>query len=71
MNKYYKPRQAYLYDEDKQDIVGRFRFQIGGKMSDGTKCWYMIDDNGDMLHDKWYSMHRIAGHMVAILEAID
>lgn len=71
MSDTYKPRQAYLYDEDKQEIVGRFKFQIGGEMSDGTKCWYMVDDNGDMIDKAWYSMHRIAGHMVAILEAID
>ena len=69
MSEFYKPRQAYLYDTDKEAIIGRYRFQIGGEMSDGTKCWYMVDDNGDIIDTPWYSMHKQkAGYMIAIEE---
>lgn len=71
MSEFYKPRQAYEYDEIKQEITGRFLYIIGGEMSDGTKCWYKCNKDGEHISEGWYSIHRIAGHMIAILEAID
>ena len=71
MSDFYRPRQAYEYDTDTQQIIGRFFFIIGGEMSDGTKCWYKCDIVGRHISEAWYSMHRIAGKMIAVLEAID
>lgn len=71
MTQFYRPMRAYEYDPDKQEIVGRFKFIIGGEMADGTKCWYKCDDDGEIIDEAWYSMARIAGRMIAILEAVD
>ena len=71
MTQFYRPMRAYEYDLDKQEIVGRFRFIIGGEMADGTKCWYKCDENGEITGEAWYSMTRIAGRMIALLEAVD
>lgn len=67
-SEFYRPRQAYEFDVDTRQIVGRFKFIIGGEMADGTKCWYKCDDNGDILGDEFYFMTRKAGHLIAILE---
>ena len=67
----YKPMRAYEYDYEKKEIVGRFLFRIGGEMADGTKCWYKVDEDGELILDKWYSMTRMWGHMIALLECVD
>lgn len=67
----YKPMRAYEFDTDTKEIVGRFLFRIGGEMSDGTKCWYKVDEDGELIEGKWYSMTRRCGHMIAILECVD
>lgn len=71
MTQFYRPMRAYEFDTDKQEIVGRFKFIIGGEMADGTKCWYKCDDEGEIIGTAWYSMTRIAGRMIALLEAVD
>ena len=72
MSDCYKPRRAYELDIDNEKVVGRFKFIIGGEMSDGTKCWYKCDDDGNIInYDKWYSFTRIAGKTIAILEGIN
>lgn len=70
---FYRPRRAYEFDCDTKQIVGRFFFIIAGEMSDGTKCWFKCDENGDIIEEtanEWYSVHRIAGRMIAILEGV-
>ena len=64
----YKPRRAYEFDTDSREIIGRFLFIIGGEMADGTKCWYKCDKDGNIISDSWYSISRICGRMIAILE---
>lgn len=70
---FYRPRRAYEYDCDKKEIVGRFLYIIAGEMSDGTKCWYKCDKDGEIIEEtanEWYSMTRKAGRMIAILEGV-
>lgn len=70
---FYRPRRAYEFDVDKREIVGRFFFIIAGEMSDGTKCWYKCDKDGEIIEEtanEWYSMTRKAGHLIAILEGV-
>lgn len=67
---FYRPRRAYEFDCDTKQIVGRFLFIIGGEMADGTKCWFKCDEEGNILGDEFYFVHRIAGHMIAILEGV-
>lgn len=70
MSEFYKPRRAYEYDWENKVMVGRFFFIIGGEMADGTKCWYKCDQEGNIEnYDRWYSMTRMAGKMIALLEA--
>lgn len=64
----HKPRRAYEFDIDTKQIIGRFHFIIGGEMADGTKCWYKCDENGEIISDCWYSITRMCGRMIAILE---
>lgn len=71
MSDFYKPRRAYEFDIDNKVIVGRFFFIIGGEMADGTKCWYKCDEEGNYISEGWYTMSRVAGKMVAILECIN
>ena len=67
----FRPMRAYLLDDDYKTIIGRFKFKIAGCMADGTNCWYKCDDNGDIIdYDRWYSMARMNGKMIAFLEAI-
>ena len=68
MSEFYRPRRAYEFDEDTKRIIGRFHFIIGGEMVDGTKCWYKCNKQGEILGDEWYSMTRVAGKMIAIME---
>ena len=70
---FYRPRRAYEFDCDTKQIVGRFFFIIAGEMSDGTKCWYKCDENGEIIEEtanEWYSMTRKAGRLIAILEGV-
>ena len=70
---FYRPRRAYEFDCDTKQIVGRFLFIIAGEMSDGTKCWYKCDKDGEIIEEtanEWYSMTRKAGRMIAILEGV-
>lgn len=74
MSEFYKPRRAYEYNWQNKIMVGRFFFIIGGEMADGTKCWYKCDKEGNYLEEgtgRWYSMTRINGKMIALLEAED
>lgn len=70
MSDTYKPMRALEYDPDDGEVKGKFYFIIGGEMADGTKCWYRCDKDGyrEMYDTRWYTMHRMAGHMVAIFE---
>lgn len=71
MSDTYRPMRAYEFDTDKKEIVGRFHFIIGGEMADGMKCWYRCDAEGNITDEqKWYSMSRMCGKMIAILEGI-
>ena len=70
---FYRPRRAYEFDCDTKQIVGRFYFIIAGEMSDGTKCWYKCDKDGEIIEEtanEWYSMTRKAGRLIAILEGV-
>ena len=70
---FYRPRRAYEFDCDTKQIVGRFLFIIAGEMSDGTKCWYKCDKDGEIIEEtanEWYSMTRKAGRMIAILDGV-
>ena len=68
----YRPRRIYQVSDDYTEIVGRFLFIIGGEMSDGTKCWYRCDPDGEIIdYSRWYSVGRHAGHLVAFLEAVN
>lgn len=68
----YKARRLYRYDEDAKAIVERRYFKIAGEMADGTKCWYESDKDGNIEnYDRWYSVGRINGKMIAFLEAIN
>ena len=40
-------------------------------MSDGTKCWYKCDEEGNIENYDWYSMTRVSGKMIAILEGVE
>jgi len=75
MKEYYsikrKSMRAYELDIDNGVILGRFHFTVCGEMSDGMKCWYKCDKDGENIdYSAWYSMTRKAGHMVAILEGV-
>lgn len=69
MSGFYKAKRAYRLDEDNEDIIDRAYFRIAGEMADGTKVWHWCDESGLFdLSDGWYSMHRVAGHMIAFYE---
>ena len=69
MSNFYKPSRAFRLDQDNENIIGREYFRISGEMSDGTKVWTRCDENGlfDLSND-FYTMHKIAGHMIAFYE---
>ena len=68
----YKARRCYRYDDETKQIAERRYFIIAGEMADGTKCWYESDKEGNIeSYDRWYSVGRINGKMVAFLEAED
>lgn len=72
-SEFYRPRRAYEFDCDTKQIVGRFFFIIAGEMSDGTKCWFKCDKDGEIIEEtanEWYSMTRKAGRLIAILEGV-
>lgn len=72
MSDFYKPRRAYELNEEYNEIIGRRYFIIAGQMADGTNCWYKCDQEGNIEdYDRWYSMGRLNGKMVAFLEAIN
>lgn len=66
----YKPMRAFELNDDMTEVVGKSYFIIGGEMADGTKCWYKCDKDGyrEMYDTRWYTMHNMCGHKVAIFE---
>ena len=70
-NEFYRNMRAYEWDDDNHLITGRFIFRIGGEMADGTKCWYKVGKDGELMDDTWYYMirtksgHGYQGEMIA------
>ena len=51
-----KKFNGMLIEDDEIKRISKF--VCFGEMSDGTKCFHEVDENGEEIEGKWYSMSR-------------